>query len=109
MTLIRGLPRYGDMFADPRGGGRALRAAWHPDHDLLVLSIWRNGRCVATSRLERDGVAELIGELATALAAAPPAAWTAPTLARTRRTVLSRFSRQMVGLRTRKRLCAAEI
>lgn len=86
MTVIQSLPRHGDVFLDARDGDRALRVAWHPDADLLVLSMWRNGRCVATSQLGRADVGGLIGELGMALATAPSTGWTVPRLATVRRS-----------------------
>jgi hypothetical protein len=35
-----------EVFIDQRGVG--LRVTWHPEQDLLVLSVWDNDRCVGT-------------------------------------------------------------
>jgi hypothetical protein len=40
------------VFNDARGAGRALRVTWHPETQLLVLSVWRDEVCIATHRLE---------------------------------------------------------
>jgi hypothetical protein len=40
------------VFGDARGAGRALRVTWHPETQLLVLSVWRDEVCIATHRLE---------------------------------------------------------
>lgn len=40
------------VFSDARGAGRALRVTWHPETQLLVLSVWRDEICIATHRLE---------------------------------------------------------
>ncbi len=53
---------------DARGGGRALRATWHHDAGLVVLSVWRDNVCVATVRLEPDEVPALLEVLASGLA-----------------------------------------
>ena len=39
------------VFGDARGGGRALRATWHAEARVLVLSIWRDDVCIASHRL----------------------------------------------------------
>ncbi len=41
-----------ELFADGRGG--ALRATWHDDAGLVVLSVWRGAACVGTVRLTPD-------------------------------------------------------
>jgi hypothetical protein len=61
-----------EVFGDPRGDGRALRVHWHPEDGLLVLSIWREDRCVATSRLCARDVPSLIRVLAGGLALPAP-------------------------------------
>ncbi|MCU1676896.1 MAG: hypothetical protein JWM93_1654 [Frankiales bacterium] len=45
------------VFADARGGGRALRATWHPESQMLVLSVWRDGLCIASHRLPAQDLA----------------------------------------------------
>ena len=57
---------------DARGGGRALRATWHHDAGVVVLSVWRDNLCVATSRLSADGAAALVDVLTAGLADAYP-------------------------------------
>ena len=39
------------MLGDVRGRSRALRASWHHEAGLLVLSLWRDDACVGTVRL----------------------------------------------------------
>src|SRR6266702_7391592 len=53
MTAVSVLPVVGEVLFDARDDGRALRVSWHPLDDLCVLSIWRDGRCVATFQLAR--------------------------------------------------------
>jgi hypothetical protein len=55
-----GSPRRA-LFTDARGAG--LRVTWHAERDLVVLSLWREDRCVGTFRMP---VAEA-GRLATFL------------------------------------------
>jgi hypothetical protein len=55
-------------FADERG--RSLRATWHPEAGMVVLSLWQADRCIGTFRLSPDDAAELISMLS---AAASPA------------------------------------
>jgi hypothetical protein len=44
-------------FADERG--RSLRATWHPEAGIVVLSLWQADRCVGTFRMSPDDAAEL--------------------------------------------------
>jgi hypothetical protein len=54
-----------DMFLDERGAG--LRVTWHPERDLVVLSVWQDDRCVGTFRMSVQDVPRLSGLLAAAL------------------------------------------
>ena len=62
------LPASGEIVADARGGGRWMRVTWHPEADLVVLSLWRETGCVATLRLDRDQVPGLVQALVEGLA-----------------------------------------
>jgi hypothetical protein len=53
------------MFLDERGTG--LRVTWHPDRDLVVLSVWQDDSCVGTFRMTVQDVPRLSGLLAAAL------------------------------------------
>jgi hypothetical protein len=53
------------MFLDERGA--ALRVTWHPERDLVVLSVWQDDRCVGTFRMPVQDVPRLSGLLAAAL------------------------------------------
>jgi hypothetical protein len=53
------------MFLDERG--TALRVTWHPERDLVVLSVWQGDRCVGTFRMPVQDVPRLSGLLAAAL------------------------------------------
>ncbi|MGZ5417515.1 MAG: hypothetical protein ACXWDI_10070 [Nocardioides sp.] len=57
------LPSTGEVFLDQRGDGRALRVSWHPEADLVVLSLWRAGTCAGTFRLPMTEVPDLIDVL----------------------------------------------
>src|SRR5947209_18425199 len=59
-----------EWFTDARPGDRGLRVSWHLDMGCVVLSTWRDGGCVSTSRLTPDEAARLISVLADGLAAA---------------------------------------
>jgi hypothetical protein len=61
------LPSNGAAFSDLRGEGRALRVSWHADAGTVVLSIWRDRRCVASFRLPADEVPALLEVLRTGL------------------------------------------
>ena len=54
-----------DLFLDERGAG--LRVTWHPERDLVVLSVWQGDRCVGTFRMPVQDVPRLSGLLAAAL------------------------------------------
>ncbi|MDX6198695.1 MAG: hypothetical protein QOJ79_1846 [Actinomycetota bacterium] len=69
------LPPKGEWFRDARSsqgqpGDRALRVTWHLELGCVVLSTWRDGGCVSTTRLSPDEAARLISVLADGLAAA---------------------------------------
>jgi hypothetical protein len=53
------------MFLDERGTG--LRVTWHPERDLVVLSVWQGDRCIGTFRMLVQDVPRLSGLLAAAL------------------------------------------
>ena len=53
------------MFLDERGTG--LRVTWHPERDLVVLSVWQDDRCIGTFRMSVQDVPRLSGLLAAAL------------------------------------------
>ena len=61
----RALSSRRDIFLDERGTG--LRVTWHPERDLVVLSVWQDDRCVGTFRLSVQDVPRLSGLLAAAL------------------------------------------
>ncbi len=56
------------VVADTRGEGRALRATWHHEADVLVLSVWRDNVCVATVRVDPTDVPDLVDVLVSGLA-----------------------------------------
>ena len=51
-----------ELFLDRRGS--MLRARWDPERQQLLLSIWRDGLCVATQSLDRGDTARLSDFLA---------------------------------------------
>jgi hypothetical protein len=53
------------MFLDERGA--ALRVTWHPERDLVVLSVWHGDSCVGTFRMPVQDIPRLSGLLAAAL------------------------------------------
>jgi hypothetical protein len=54
-----------DMFLDERGTG--LRVTWHPERDLVVLSVWQGDSCAGTFRMSVQDIPRLSGLLAAAL------------------------------------------
>ncbi|MGI8901104.1 MAG: hypothetical protein ACR2HA_09270 [Nocardioides sp.] len=63
MTPLTPLPSSGEVFLDQRDGERALRVSWHPEADLVVLSLWLGGTCSGTFRLPVEHVPDLIKTL----------------------------------------------
>jgi len=57
------------VFPDARGGARALRLSWHPEHGVVVLSLWRGALCVGTVQVDHDEVPHLVDVLVRGLAA----------------------------------------
>jgi hypothetical protein len=68
------LPASGDVFLDVREEGRAMRVSWHLDGELVVFSMWRGNICVATFRLGKREVADLVQSLVHGLADTPTGA-----------------------------------
>ena len=68
---VLSLPEGVEMFSDARGEERSMRVTWHHESGLVVVSLWRDGACVGTLRLQRDEVPRLIGALADGLAVPP--------------------------------------
>lgn len=46
-----------ELFADARGTG--LRASWHPDRGVVVLSMWKRDVCTGTFHLPIEEAARL--------------------------------------------------
>ena len=71
MAEVSPLPIRGEVVVDARGGERALRVSWHPEHGLVVLSIWRGNTCVGTVQVDSAEVPHLVDVLVRGLAAMP--------------------------------------
>jgi hypothetical protein len=54
-------------FADSRG--RSLKATWHAEAELIVLSLWESDRCVGTFQLPVVDAPQLMVLLAEAVKA----------------------------------------
>ena len=67
MTAVRPFPTTGSIFLDARGGDRALRASWHEEAGVVVLSLWRDNLCAGSFRLSIDEVPDLIEMLRAGL------------------------------------------
>ena len=65
MENISALTGRRDVFLDERGTG--LRVTWHPERDLVVLSVWQGDSCVGTFRMSVQDIPRLSGLLAAAL------------------------------------------
>ena len=68
MSRVRTLPETGSIHLDARGDDRALRVSWHPEAEVVVLSLWRDNVCTGTFRLSIEEVPDLIDLLRTGLA-----------------------------------------
>jgi len=64
---VRAFPRTGAIYLDTRGKDRVLRVTWHPETDLVMLSLWRGETCARSFRLPIEEVPELIDQLRTGL------------------------------------------
>ena len=71
MGAVRPIPRLGGVLRDVRGHGRALRVSWHPEDDLVVLSLWDGPRCTGTVRLATADVPTLVEALQIGLSPEP--------------------------------------
>jgi hypothetical protein len=99
------------MFLDERG--TALRVTWHPERDLVVLSVRQGDRCVGTFRMPVQDVPRLSGLLAAALgdwvdradsaATQPPAGGGRGDLSVQQRLRLTRPVLRLRGLQHRRR------
>lgn len=69
MAEVSPLPIRGEVVLDARGGDRALRVSWHPEHGIVVLSVWRGSTCAATMQVETAEVPHLVDVLVRGLAA----------------------------------------
>lgn len=70
MTRMRSatpLPSTGEVFLDARGDDRALRVSWHPEADVVVLSLWRGPVCAGSFRLAVEDVPALVELLRASL------------------------------------------
>lgn len=61
----------GDVFLDARGNGRAMRLSWHPEADIVVLSLWREETCAGTFRMPHEDVGAFVDALIDGLRDAP--------------------------------------
>jgi hypothetical protein len=73
MSEVSPLPVRGEVVLDARGEERALRLSWHPEHGIVVLSIWRGTLCAATVQVASADVPRLVDVLVRGLAAGAPA------------------------------------
>jgi hypothetical protein len=69
MAQVSPIPIRGEVVVDARGGARAMRVSWHPEHGVVVLSIWRGSTCVGTVQVDAAEVPHLVDVLVRGLAA----------------------------------------
>ena len=70
---VHPLPTTGSVFVDARGGDRALRVTWHPEAEMVVLSLWRDNVCAGSFRVAAAEVPDLITALSAGVSAAAAA------------------------------------
>ena len=65
---------FGDRvwFYDTRTQARRMAVSSHPEHGLVVISLWQGDACTATFRLRTAEAARLIATLAHGMAAELP-------------------------------------
>ena len=68
------VPTRGEVFPDDRGMARALRVTWHPEVQLMVLSLWQGERCTGTFRLPAADIPAFVQALIAAPLGAPATA-----------------------------------
>ncbi|PKK14733.1 MAG: hypothetical protein BUE48_008865 [Thermomonospora sp. CIF 1] len=72
MSGANPLPRAGEVFFDARGEDRALRLSWHPDAQVMVISIWNGGVCSGTFRLSARDIPAFMESLSQGMPAPQP-------------------------------------
>lgn len=72
MAEVLPLPNMGDVFADVRAEDRGMRVSYHPDADVLVISLWSGRTCRATFQLSGREVSRLSTLLAGIAASFAP-------------------------------------
>jgi hypothetical protein len=65
--FVSPIPNRGDIVVGRDVVGRVLRIGAHPESDRVVLSIWQEGRCLATVRLACADVPDVVRSLTAAL------------------------------------------
>jgi hypothetical protein len=68
MGQVAPLPSNGEVFFDVRDEGRSMRLSWHPELGGFVMSIWRNGYCVASFQMDPREVPRLVASFVASLA-----------------------------------------
>jgi hypothetical protein len=84
------------LIADQRANGSYLRASWHADRRVVVVSHWRGDVCTASTAIALTEIPKLISMLVAALAERPQVAVPAAE----RSTAMSeRVAHALTGLR----------
>jgi len=68
MAVVLALPARGEVLLDARGSARALRVSWHHDEGIVVLSMWHEGVCTGSFRLDKADVPAMVNSLVCGLA-----------------------------------------
>ncbi len=73
--FVAPVPSQGDIVVGRDAVGRVLRVSAHPELDRVVLSIWQEGRCLATVRLASDDIPDLVRTLTASVIRDDPPVW----------------------------------
>jgi hypothetical protein len=72
MGEVLPLPTVGEIFADARDGGRMMRVSLHPEHGMVVVSLWAGTLCRGSFRMAVEDAERLQALLAAAKVPAQP-------------------------------------
>jgi hypothetical protein len=72
------MPRFGDVFADVRGGNRTMRVSFHGDQGAIVVSLWAGAVCRGSFRMAVDDVSRLMSTLSEIKLSVDSASTTTP-------------------------------
>jgi hypothetical protein len=93
----RSAKRHRVFIEDARHNGSYLRATWHPDRRVFVLSTWNGDVCTGAVQLPAAEAAELVGLVADGLGELARAVPRRSAPGRARGVLRSRLTRWLSG------------